>query len=140
MKKLFVVVFMFAATVSFAVAQPGGQGGQRQRMTAEERAKSTTERMTTLLALNAEQKAKIEAIELELSKQMETERQNAQGNGEAMTAAFQKIDKVRDEKYKTVLTADQFKKYTDDKAQRPQRGQRGQGGQGGGQGQGRRSN
>ena len=133
MKKLLIAVFMFAATVSFAAAQQGGgQQGQRQRMTVEERAKSQTERVANLLSLNAEQKAKIEAIEVDLGKQMEAKRQSLQDNREAMMAAFQEIDKVRDEKYKNVLTADQFKKYVDDKAQRPQRGQGG--------GQGRRNN
>ena len=136
MKRLFVIVFMLAATVSFAVAQPGQ--GQRQQRSPEERAKAETERLTILLSLNADQKAKIEAIELDLGKQMAAERQSNQGNREAMTAVFQKIDKERDNKYKTVLTADQFKKYLDDKAQRPQRGQGG--GQGGGQGQSRRNN
>jgi len=134
MKKLFVIVFMLAATVSLVVAQPGQ--GQRQQRSPEERAKAETERLTTLLTLNADQKAKIGVIELELSKEMETKRQGAQGNREAMIAAFQEIDKKRDNKYKDVLTADQFKKYIDDKAQRPQRGQgRGEGrGEGGGQG------
>ena len=136
MKRLFVIVFVLAATVSFAVAQP--EQGQRQMRSAEERAKNQTERMITLLSLNADQKAKIEAIELELGKDLDAKRQSAQGNREAMMEAFQEIDKVRDDKYKIVLTADQFKKYLDDKAQRPQR-PRGPGGgpagaPGGGQG------
>lgn len=119
MKKLFVVVFVLAASITFAAAQPGGG----QRMSPEERAKATTERLTNLLSLKEEQKTKIGAIELDLNKQMEAKRQSIQGDREAMRAAMQEIDKVRDEKYKAVLTADQFKKYLNDKEERRQRGE-----------------
>ena len=127
MKKLFVIMFvMLAATVA---AQPGGG---RNMGTAEERAKRQTDNMTELLSLNAEQKTKISAIELDIQKQMDTRRQNTQGNREAMMTAMQEIEKVREDKYKAVLTADQFKKYVDDREQRRgQGGGRGQGGQGG---------
>ena len=123
MKKLFVIVFvMLAATVA---AQPGGRMGG----TAEERAKATTDRWSEFLTLNAEQKTKLSAIELEMQKQMDTRRQNAQGDFSSMRAAMEEIEKVREEKYKGVLTADQFKKYTAER-DRLQR-DRGQGGGGG---------
>ena len=112
MKKLFVISIMLLATVSFAAAQ------QRQRQTPEESAKTQTERMEKLLSLTADQKAKIQAIDLDLAKQLNTQLQNNQGNREAMRSAMQDIDKKRDEKYKPVLTADQFKKYLDDKEER----------------------
>lgn len=118
MKKLLVIGIMLAATVSLAKAQ------QFQQMSAEERAKVQTERMEKLLTLTAEQKSKIEAIDLELSKEMTKMMQNSQGDREAMRSAMQEIDKKRDEKYKTFLSADQFKKYLEDKAERQrQRGQ-----------------
>ena len=112
---------MLVATMSFAVAQQGG-GGQRGQgqfnQTPEERAKATVERYEKLLTLTADQKTKIQAIEVDLGKQMNTLRQNNQGNRDAMRTAMQEIDKKRDEKYKAVLTADQFKKYLADKEQR----------------------
>ena len=116
MKKLFVISIMLAATITFAAAQQ--RQGQGQRQTPEESAKAYTERMETLLKLNADQKTKIDAINLDLAKQMSVQRQNNQGNREAMTKAMQDIEKKRDEKYKPVLTADQFKKYLEDKEQR----------------------
>ena len=116
MKKLFVISIMLVAAVSFTAAQQGQ--GQRQRMTPEESAKTMTERMEKALNLTADQKTKIQAIELDLAKQMNTLRQNNQGNRDAMRSAMQEIDKKRDEKYKSVLTADQFKKYLEDKEQR----------------------
>jgi len=97
------------ATITLATAQ------QRQQMTTEERAKAQTERMEKLLTLSAAQKTKVQAIDLELSKEMTNRMQNDQGDRRAV---MQDIDKKRDEKYKAVLTADQFKKYLTDKEER----------------------
>ena len=128
MKKLFVVMLVM---LSAAVAAQQG-GGQRGQMggTAEERAKTVTDRLAELVTLNADQKTKISAIELDLQKQVDTRRQNAQGDFAAMRTVMEEIEKVREEKYKGVLTADQLKKYVDDRNQR--QSQRGQGGGGGG--------
>ncbi|MDR1154878.1 MAG: hypothetical protein LBL04_09200 [Bacteroidales bacterium] len=112
MKKLFVWGIMLVATVSLATAQ------QRQRQTAEERAKSQTERLDKLVTLTADQKTKIEAISLDLAKQMDTKMQSNQGNRDAIRTAMQELDKTRDVKYKEVLNDEQFKKYSDDKEQR----------------------
>jgi len=118
MKKLFAISIMLVAAVTFATAQ------QRQMGTPEERAKTQTDRMVDVLKLNADQTAKVQAIELELAKQQTQRMQNNQGNQDGMRAARQEIDKLRDEKYKPVLTDDQFKKYVEDKANRPQGRQR----------------
>ena len=112
MKKLFVISIMLIATITFASAQ------QRQRQTPEESAKTYTERMEKLLTLSADQKTKIQAINLDLAKQMNAQWQNNQGNREAMRSSIQAIEKKRDEQYKTVLKADQFKKYLADKEER----------------------
>ena len=119
MKKLFVVGIMLIATVTLVSAQ------QFQQMSAEERAKVQTERMEKLLTLTADQKTKIQEIDLELSKEMSNLMQNNQGDRDAIRSAMEKIDKIRDEKYKAFLSADQFKKYLEDKEQRlKERGQR----------------
>jgi len=134
MKKLFVISIMLVASFAFAAAQ---QGQGRSMGTPEERAKRTVDRLTELLSLTADQKKKIEAIELDLNKQMEEKMQKAEGD-DARRKVFQEISKLREEKYKPVLTADQFKKYQESAAQLRQRGS-GQGGQGqGSQGQGQR--
>ena len=130
MKKLFVLCIMFLATVTFATAQQGQGQGQRQQMTPEERAKAQTERLEKLLTLKADQKTKVQAIELEYAKESSKIRQDNQGNREAMREAMQKLNTKRDAKYKEVLTADQFKKYQEDIEQRQR--ERGQGGGGGG--------
>ena len=136
MKKLFVISIMLLATVTLVSAQQ-----QRQRMSAEESAKAQTEQMDKLLSLKADQKTKIQAINLDLAKQWDVKRQNTQGNREAMMAARQEIEKIRETKYKEVLTADQFKKYLADREKQQNERAQGQGqrqGQGQGQGQGQR--
>ncbi|MDR1172463.1 MAG: hypothetical protein LBL24_08430 [Bacteroidales bacterium] len=112
MKKLFVLSIMLVASITLATAQ------QRQRQTAEERAKSQTARLDKLVTLTADQKTKIEAIDLDLAKQMDSKIQGNQGDRDAMRTAMQELDKTRDTKYKAVLTDEQFKKYSDDKEQR----------------------
>ena len=132
MKKLFVISIMLVASIAFATAQQGqGRGGG----TPEERAKRQVERLTEQLSLTADQKKKIEAIEVDLNKQSEAKMKNAQTD-DARRAVYQEIQKLREEKYKPVLTADQIKKYQENAAQRQSRGQ----GQGGGQGQRQRNN
>ena len=112
MKKLFLVSIMLVAIVTFVTAQ------QRQRLSTEERVKNQIERLEKLLSLTADQKTKIEAIELDLAKQMEKLMQDNQGNREGMRTAMQEIDKTRDAKYKEVLSADQLKTYLKDKEER----------------------
>ena len=119
MKKLFVLSIMLVATVCFATAQ------QRQMGTPEERAKATIDRLTPILSLTADQKTKIQAVEVDLNKQMDTKRQSLQGDREARMALFQEFQKTREDKYKAILTADQLKKYKEDVAQRQQRRQSG---------------
>jgi len=92
-----------------------GQGqGQRQRQSPEEFAKAQTERMEQLLGLTADQKAKIQEINHELTVQTTAQIQSNQGNRDNIRAIMQEADKKRDEKYKSVLTADQFEKYMDE--------------------------
>jgi len=108
MKKFLAICIMLVATASFVTAQ------QRQMGTPEERAKAQTDRMVDILKLTADQKTKIQAIDLDLAKQQSAKMQNSQDR----RAVMQEFDKLRDEKYKPVLTADQFKKYLEDKEQR----------------------
>jgi len=123
MKKLLVISMMLVATLTLAMAQPGGG---RQQGTPEERAKTQVDRLTPVLTLTADQKTKIQAIEVDLNKQMDAKRQGVQGDREAMMALMQEFNKLREEKYKPVLNADQFKKYQENAAAQAQ--QRGGGG------------
>jgi hypothetical protein len=103
---------MLVATICLATAQ------QRQRQTVEERAKSQTERLDRLVTLTADQKTRIEAINIDMARQMDAKMKSNQGNRDAMRAAIQELEKTRDTKYREVLDAGQFKKYSDQRAQR----------------------
>ena len=119
MKKLLVISMMMLVSLTLVSAQ---QGQGRMGGTPEERAKAQVERLTPVLTLTAEQKTKIQAIEVELNKQIDAKRQSAQGDREAMMALMQEFNKLREEKYKPVLNADQFKKFQADVAERQQLG------------------
>ncbi|GHT22588.1 hypothetical protein FACS189430_04600 [Bacteroidia bacterium] len=129
-------------SLTFAAAQPGGgqggQGGQRGNFgTPEERAKQQTTRLDELVKLTADQKTKVEAVNLNLSKKQSAALQN-NSDREAMRTKMQEFNTERDKKYKEILTAEQYKKYTENAAQmRRGRGQ-GQGGGQRGQGDGNR--
>ncbi len=111
MKRIFVVTMLLAIAVTFASAQ------QRQRMSAEERAKNQTESMEKDLSLTADQKTKVQAINLDIAKKMDEQMQAASGDRDAMMAKMQELNTDRNNQLKAVLTDDQFKKYTDMQAQ-----------------------
>jgi len=109
------------------------QGGNGQRQTPEERAKSAMEKIA-VLNLDADQTSKTTAIITDFytssQKSMEEMRASGSFDREAFQAKREELTKARDEKLKTVFTADQFKKWIDEvePSLRPQRG----GGQRGG--------
>jgi hypothetical protein len=109
MKKIIVTCIMLTAVITLASAQP------KQRMTQEERIKAQIDRLDKLISLNDTQKTAIQKMETELGKEMNTARQKNQGDREAMIAAMQEINKKRDAQYKTILTSEQFKKYTEER-------------------------
>ncbi len=111
MKKqfLFALAFMLAVNVA-AFAQQGGGNGQRR--TPEERAKMTVERLTKQLQLNNDQAVKLDTVYTRFYKDMQKMREEAQAGGNRMDReAFRKMGNERDEKVKSVLTEEQFKKY-----------------------------
>jgi len=121
MKKVFVICIVLVASLSFAKAQQGGGG--YQNMTVEERAKMMDDRLAEVVkGLTADQKAKLKVVNLDMAKQQVEARQKNQGDRDAIIAANQKIEETREAKYKAIMTAEQLKQYTDDRAKRPQRG------------------
>lgn len=111
MKKIVVLMSLFFLSITIVSAQ------QRERPSAEDRAKNQTERVDKVVKLTDEQKTKMQAVNLELAKKAD-EQMKDRGDRDAMRAKMQEIDSERDQKYKEILTEDQFKKYTEDKAER----------------------
>ena len=126
MKKLILAaVFCMTMAVS-AFAQPGGG----QQMSAEDRAKQSSETLAKRLTLSDEVKAKVYAIQLERINKMNEFRSKNQGDRDAMMAEMQKQTAETDKKIEALLTDDQKKEYAKMKEEQRQRMQNRQGGGG----------
>jgi Spy/CpxP family protein refolding chaperone len=113
---------MLAVTISVN-AQQG------QRRTAEERTKSTIERLTTSLTLTKDQVTKLEPIILANNQEMDKAFKDGQRPDRE---TMQKNRAALNEKIKGVLTEEQYKKYEEEQAKMRQN----RGGNGGGNGGG----
>lgn len=127
MKKLFFAAMtaccLIAATSISAQNRPT-RGGKP--MTAEEMAKSGTERMADKLKLDDVQKQEVYKLNLEQAKQMQGYRaQREAADSEARKADREKMQQQRadyDAKLKKLLSDEQYKQWTE--LQQAQRGQR----------------
>lgn len=136
MKKILFLATTFVMLLFFSANAQ--QGGQREKMTPEQMATRTVERMNKEVTLNEKQQADLKkwftTSYTERSKSMEKNKDNR----EAMRESMKKDKEATDAQLKKVLTAEQFKKYQDAEKKRQQArqnnsGQRGPGmrGQGG---------
>ena len=146
MKRLKLIVLALSLMIgASAMAQgpQGQQGGQRQRMTPEQRAKAQTERTAKSLELSDAQQKKLYDYNLATIKKQQEEREKMMGNREDMQrrmeemrnmtdeqrqAYFQKMQKEReaqaaaeDKAMKEILNADQYKKWQKQKKQQEAR-------------------
>jgi Spy/CpxP family protein refolding chaperone len=121
MKKILAIAVCLMISFAAATAQ---QPGDRNFGTPEERVKIQTARLDSLLTLTADQKTKIEAVHLDLSKKTDAAFRNSQGSRENRRAEMEKLTAEREKHYKTILTDEQYKKYSDNRGQlRERRGQ-----------------
>ncbi|MDR0699490.1 MAG: DUF4890 domain-containing protein [Tannerella sp.] len=112
MKNFFVIAVCLMATFAIATAQQprGGNFG-----TPEERAKNQTARLDSLVKLTDEQKVKVEAANLDLSKKMADAFRNNQDNREGRRAKMEELTAELEKQYKAILTEEQYKKYLDNR-------------------------
>ena len=123
MKMKFLIALCLFASASFmAVAQ---QVGGQQR-TVEERVKTVMDKLTPGLSLDKDQQTKTDSVYTDYYKSMQKLREQMQQGNRPDRSEFEKVAADRDEKLKTIFTADQFKKFKDElePALRPQRGNR----------------
>jgi len=111
--------YFLATTMLFAImvtAQPpqGGPG----RMNPEEMVKSQTDAMVKELGLDAKQTEKITAINKKYADKMGQLFQGSQGDREGMREKMQTLNTEKETEFKTVLTAEQFKKYQETQQKR----------------------
>ena len=128
-KIMLVLAFVLALNISAFAQQGGGQ-----RRSVEERVKMTIERLTTELQLTKEQQVKLDTVFTSSFKAMQKMREDAQASGNRPDrAAFEKLNTERNEKVKSILSEEQYKKYeASQQAMRQRGGNRGGGGARGG--------
>ncbi len=123
MKKKILALLTVTLTLFSAV---NAQDAPPPRQTLEERTKSTMEKLS-VLALTADAQKKTEAVFLDFytaqQKYMDEVRASGTMDREAMRAKREELSKARDERLKTILTAEQLKKWSEEiePSLRPQR-------------------
>ena len=122
MKKFFIVTCLL--TFAFMISAQGG--GMRQQ--TPEQIAAGYEQAKKDLNLNDKQFADYKKIDEEYQKKLQALRQSGGGDFEKMREENVKLTTERNTKMKAALTADQFKKYEEQLAQRRQGGPGGGGG------------
>ncbi len=114
MKKLAVILFVLAASVSFSNAQgQGGRQGGFQQRTPEERAKMQLDRLTETVKLTEDQKTKVSAIYLSQSKSRDSLFAAAGQGGDrgVMRTKMTEMSAATDKKILELLNEDQKQAY-----------------------------
>ena len=127
--------FMFPLLAQGGQGQGHGQGQGRGQM-SEKNIKLRVDNLAETLECTDQQKEKILEYELEFYRKMQTERQKMSDGGadrEAMRAQMQEQRKLKDAKYKEILTDAQMIKYNQLREERMQQRQTQREGQGDGQ-------
>jgi hypothetical protein len=123
--KLLSLAFFLGGFVMLQAQPGGGRGGD-----PKQRAEAQTKLMTDSLALSDAQSAKVGEINMKYAQKMQEARaNNPEGDWEAMRATMQTMRTEQDKELQTVLTQEQWQRWTQIReAMRAQRG-----GPGGGQ-------
>lgn len=118
MKSKITVIFallMFSGIITFA---------QQQRQTVEERVKNVMEKLKTPLKLDDEQANKTDSVFTHYYQAQQKMMEEMRASGTRPDrSVFEKVMAERDEKLKTIFSADQYKKFKDEVEEtlRPQR-------------------
>jgi len=132
MKKLIIALVLGIGMTCMAQETPAksnrGDRGQMQNMTPEQRVQKQVEKMTKDLSLDAKQQEAVSQLLTEKSKKMQDARAKRSGGGQMtdderkeMRTAMQAERQDTDTKLKAILNADQFKKYSEQRAQNEDR-------------------
>ena len=114
-----------------AITVNAQQRGPRERMTPEQQATRTVERLTTELKLTDKQQADLKKWYTESFKKREEAMQQNRDNREAMRDQMKKDREAADAELKKVLTEEQYKTYKANEKKRMKEWQQ-RGRQGGG--------
>lgn len=114
MKKLFVTLAIAAIGITSAFAQ----NTPKQKLTPEQKAETNTARLQKELALTADQKQKVYALELDKFKQTEEWHKKSHEDRKAQKEQHKALKDASDAKLDQVLTPDQKKKLDAIKTER----------------------
>ena len=124
-RSVFILVLFILTSMVY-----GQQGGQRQRMSPEDRAKQTTDWMTKELKLDEKTTKKVGDINLKYAKKQQAEMQQVMESGDRsqMREIMGKINEEKNKELKPVLgdkKFEQYQKLLQERMQNRQRGPRG---------------
>ncbi len=100
-------VLVAALLVALSTVVAAAQSDRKPQPSAAERAERMTKKMEKDLGLNTQQVAEVKILNLETAKVVDSLREDFKGKRTAMKAKRAALD----ERYKAVLTAEQFAKY-----------------------------
>ncbi len=115
MIKWMIAGMMLLGGVFAAQAQPGGFGGPGGQMDPEQMATRQADQMKQSLKLTDQQYTKVVAV---FKEQMESMQKMMQGGQRPDMEAMQKVREEQEKKLKDILTADQFKTWQEEQANR----------------------
>ena len=110
---------------AFTGGDPGTriqQRGPRERMTPEQMAQRTVERMKSELQLTDKQEEELKTFLVTFNQERQKELEKAGDDREARREAMTKSRTNMDEKIKSILTDEQYKKYKENEEKRRQEG------------------
>ncbi|MBS0031691.1 hypothetical protein ACTJJ0_28625 [Chitinophaga sp. 22321] len=111
-KKLLLLFFLAAFTTT-SFAQAKDSSANRGRWTAEGRADKITDKISHKLGLNKEQEKKIYVINEDIVRRMDAVKNNTALTKKDRMTQFKALDSERSQRFKTVFTAAQYKKWND---------------------------
>ena len=125
MKILKTLIICLLVGISWSTfAQERAGRGNFQNLSAEERAKSTVERLTKELSLEKAQQDSIYVLSLEQANSDKAAFDSANGDREKIRSVMQQNRAAYNSKVKKFLTAEQIKKYDKLEEERSSRGPR----------------
>lgn len=104
------IILLFVAVLSFTVAN-AQEKSKAQKADAATRATEMTEKMTKALALTADQKAKVQVVNLENIKLMDLNQEKTGDKPNEFEAEKQRIKQKWDNEMTPILTAEGLQKW-----------------------------
>lgn len=115
MKKLIMMLALCIGVQAVSLAQPQDRKGSHRSMTPEQRAEKQTAHMQQALQLTDAQKKAVYELNLQSAKEMQAKRKDHKAAGKEQ---FKEMHQQKEERLKSILSADQFAKYQSMKAER----------------------